>query len=158
MLFMISNTTQICWKIFCIMKFQRFIAIYRLWRPSWTPLLLFFIIAFPMWDLVGLLVCYLWYQILPKSVEKPFVAICWGLNCRLILLGGCPSTSPTDLWQPLTVSFLKALTLWIEKENYIHQHLKECILNALICHHVDFLSNFMSLGSALISWFELHSS
>ena len=84
MLFMISNTTQICWKIFCIMKFQRFIAIYRLWRPSWTPFLK--IIAFPMWDLGGLLVCYLWYQILPKSVEKPFVAISWGLNCRLTRL------------------------------------------------------------------------
>ena len=44
------------------------------------------IIAFPMWDFGGLLVCYLWYQILPKSVEKPFVAICWGLNCRLTRL------------------------------------------------------------------------
>ena len=31
------------------------------------------IIAFPMWDFGGLLVCYLWYQILPKSVEKSFV-------------------------------------------------------------------------------------
>ena len=31
------------------------------------------IIAFPMWDFGGLLVCYLCYQILPKSVEKPFV-------------------------------------------------------------------------------------
>ena len=31
------------------------------------------IIAFPMLDLGGLLLCYLWYQILPKSVEKPFV-------------------------------------------------------------------------------------
>ena len=39
------------------------------------------IIAFPMWDFGGLLVCYLWYQILPKSVEKRFVAICWGSNC-----------------------------------------------------------------------------
>ena len=28
------------------------------------------IIAFPMWDFRGLLVCYLWYQILPKSVEN----------------------------------------------------------------------------------------
>ena len=44
------------------------------------------IIALPMWDFGGLLVCYLWYQILPKSVEKPFVAICWGLNCRLTRL------------------------------------------------------------------------
>ena len=44
------------------------------------------IIAFPMWDFGRLLVCYLWYQILPKSVEKPFVAICWGLNCRLTRL------------------------------------------------------------------------
>ena len=31
------------------------------------------IIAFTMWDFEGLLVCYLWYQILPTSVEKPFV-------------------------------------------------------------------------------------
>ena len=64
------------------------------------------IIAFPMWIFVidwlifidfffffffffwggGILICYLWYQILPKSVEKPFVAICWGLNCRLTRL------------------------------------------------------------------------
>ena len=38
------------------------------------------IIALPMWDFGGLLVCYLWYQILPKSVEKRFVAICWGVK------------------------------------------------------------------------------
>ena len=31
------------------------------------------IIAFPMWDFGGLLVCYVWYHILPKCVEKPFV-------------------------------------------------------------------------------------
>ena len=31
------------------------------------------IIAFPMWDFEGLSVCFLLYQILPKSVEKHFV-------------------------------------------------------------------------------------
>ena len=31
------------------------------------------IIAFPISDFGGLLVCFLWYQILPKSGEKPFV-------------------------------------------------------------------------------------
>ena len=31
------------------------------------------IIAFPMLDLGELLLCYSWYKILPKSVEKPFV-------------------------------------------------------------------------------------
>ena len=31
------------------------------------------IIAFSMWDIGGFLVCYLWYQILPKAVEKYFV-------------------------------------------------------------------------------------
>ena len=31
------------------------------------------IIAFPMWDFGGLFsMLYLWYQILPKSVENPF--------------------------------------------------------------------------------------
>ena len=29
----------------------------------------------------GLLVCYSLYRILPKSVEKPFVEICWGFGC-----------------------------------------------------------------------------
>ena len=27
----------------------------------------------PMWDFGELLLCYLWYQIIPKSNEKPFV-------------------------------------------------------------------------------------
>ena len=49
-------------------------------------------IAFPMWDFGGLLVRYFWYEILPKSVEKPFVAICWGLNCRLTRLSPVLST------------------------------------------------------------------
>ena len=31
------------------------------------------ITAFPVWDFGGLLVCYLRYQILPKSVENTFV-------------------------------------------------------------------------------------
>ena len=30
-------------------------------------------IAFPVCDFGGRLVSYLWYQILPKSAEKPFV-------------------------------------------------------------------------------------
>ena len=49
-------------------------------------------IVFPMWDFGGLLVRYFWYEILPKSVEKPFVAICWGLNCRLTRLSPVLST------------------------------------------------------------------
>ena len=31
------------------------------------------IIAFPMWDFLGLLVRYLWYDILPKSAKKNFL-------------------------------------------------------------------------------------
>ena len=70
MLFMISSTIQIRWKTFCIINWK----IYNHLQAMAAILdAILKIIAFPMWDFGGLLVCYLWYQILPKSVEKPLV-------------------------------------------------------------------------------------
>ena len=70
MLFMISNITQIRWKTFCIINWK----IYNHLQAMAAILdAILKIIAFPIWDFRGLLLCYLWHQILPKSVEKPFV-------------------------------------------------------------------------------------
>ena len=56
-----------------IMNFKRFITIYG-YGYAMAAILdaILKMIAFPMWDFGGLLVCYLWYQVLSKSVEKPF--------------------------------------------------------------------------------------
>ena len=54
------------------MNFKRFITIYDY---GYAMVASFKMIAFTMWDFGGLLVCYLWYQVLPKSVEKTFCII-----------------------------------------------------------------------------------
>ena len=76
--------TQIRWKTFWIMNNKKIYNHLQAMAAILDAILK--IIAFPMWDFGGLLVCYLWYQVLPKSVEKRFVAICWGSNCRLTRL------------------------------------------------------------------------
>ena len=71
MLLKISSTIQIRWKTVCIIiKWKIYNHLQAMAAILDSNLK---IIAFPMWDFEGLLVCYWWYQILSKSVEKPLV-------------------------------------------------------------------------------------